>query len=444
MFNNLSEKLDKIFRNLKGQGKLSESNIKEAMRDIRMALLEADVNFKIVKNFIVEVEKRAIGQEVMKSLQPGHQVVKIVNEQLVSLMDNSDVKLNFQTNKLTKIMMVGLQGSGKTTACAKLANFLRKKHGLKPAMIACDIYRPAAIHQLEVLGKQIDVPVISDLNEKNVVKIAEYALNWVGNKNIQLMIFDTAGRLHIDTEMMDEVKRLKDAIKPDYIFFVADAMTGQDAVNVAKEFNGLLDFTGVLLTKLDGDSRGGAALSIKAVTNKPVLFVGIGEKIPDLEPFHPERMASRILGMGDVLSLIEKAQDAIDEKEADKMAERMKKNQFTLSDFLAQLQSIKKMGPLDQILKMIPGINMNSLKDAKIEDGKLKRIEAIIRSMTIQERENPNVINGSRRIRIAKGSGTSVQDVNTLLKQFEMMKTMMKQMTSSKAMKNLKLPFNMK
>ena len=441
MFNNLSEKLDKIFRNLKGQGKLSEGNIKEAMRDIRMALLEADVNFKIVKNFVVEVEKRAIGQEVMKSLQPGHQVVKIVNEQLVSLMDNSSVKIDIQANRLTKIMMVGLQGSGKTTACAKLANHFRKKHSVKPVMIACDVYRPAAIHQLEVLGKQIDVPVISDLNEKNVVKIAEKAINWVGNQNIQLMIFDTAGRLHIDTEMMDEVKRLKNAVKPDYIFFVADAMTGQDAVNVAKEFNELLDFTGVILTKLDGDSRGGAALSIKAVTDKPVLFVGIGEKISDLEAFHPERMASRILGMGDVLSLIEKAQDAIDEQEAEKLAEKMKKNQFTLSDFLSHLQSIKKMGPLDQILKMIPGLNMAQMKDVKIEDDKIKKIEAIIQSMTHKERENPSVINGSRRIRIAKGSATTVTDVNRLLKQFEEMKKMMKQMSSSKAFKNMKMPF---
>ncbi|MCL1826956.1 MAG: signal recognition particle protein [Candidatus Cloacimonetes bacterium] len=441
MFNSLSEKLDKVFKNLKGQGKLSESNIKDAMKDIRLALLEADVNFRIVKNFVTEVEKRAVGQEVMKSLTPGHQVVKIVNDQLVSLMDNSSVKLDIQANKLTKIMMVGLQGSGKTTACAKLANHLRKKNGVKPAMVACDVYRPAAIHQLEVLGKQIDVPVISDTNEKNVVKIAETALKWVGNQNIQLMIFDTAGRLHIDTEMMTEVKKLKNAVKPDYIFFVADAMTGQDAVNVAKEFNELLDFTGVILTKLDGDSRGGAALSIKAVTDKPVLFVGLGEKISDIEAFHPDRMASRILGMGDMLSFIEKAQDAIDDQEAEKMATQLMKNQFTLADFLVQLQNIKKLGPIDQILKMIPGLNIAGLKDAQIEEGKLVKIEAIIRSMTTREREHPQIINGSRRIRIAKGSGTTVQDVNRLLKQFEEMKKMMKQMTSNKALKNLKLPF---
>ena len=441
MFNQLSEKLDKVLRNLKGIGKLTEANIKDSMREIRLALLEADVNFKIVKNFITEVEKRAVGVEVMKSLQPGHQVVKIVHEQLIALMDNSETKIEIHQNKITKILLVGLQGSGKTTACAKLANFYRKKHNVKPLMVACDVYRPAAIHQLEVLGKQLDVPVISDTNEKNVVKIAEKALNHIKNQNIQLVIFDTAGRLHIDTDMMNEVKRLKDFVNPDYIFFVADAMTGQDAVNVAREFHDLLNFTGVILTKLDGDSRGGAALSIKAVTDKPVVYVGVGEKISDIEPFHADRMASRILGMGDVLSLIEKAQDAIDEKEAEKLAEKMKKNQFTLSDFLSQLQQIKKMGPLDQILKMIPGLNQAAMKDVKVDDNQIKRIEAIIRSMTIRERENPGIVNGSRRLRISKGSGTTVTEVNRLLKQFEEMKKMMKQMTSGKAMKNLKLPF---
>ena len=441
MFSNLSEKLDKIFRNIKGMGKLSEKNIADTMREIRMALLEADVNFRIVKNFISEIEKRAVGQEVMKSLQPGHQVVKIVHEQLISLMDNSDVKIDVHNNKLTKIMMVGLQGSGKTTASAKLAYYFRKKNNIKPVMVACDIYRPAAIHQLEVLGKQIDVPVISDLDLKNVIKIAEKALNWVKNQNVQLMIFDTAGRLHIDEGMMNEVQSLKKVIEPDYIFFVADAMTGQDAVTVSKEFNNLLDFTGVILTKLDGDSRGGAALSIKAVTSKPLLYVGIGEKIPDLEVFHADRMASRILGMGDVLSLIEKAQDAINEEEAEKLATKMLKNQFTFNDFLSQLQQIKKLGPLDGILKMVPGINHKAIKDVKIEDNQIKKIEAIIRAMTNKERETPNVINGSRRIRISKGSGTSVQDVNKLLRQFDEMKQMMKKMSSSKALKNMKFPF---
>jgi len=439
MFNALSEKLDKVFRNLKGQGKLSENNIKDALRDIRIALLEADVNFRIVKNFIAEIEKRAIGAEVMKSLQPGQQVVKIVHEQLISLMDNNYVKLDLQPNRLTKIMLVGLQGSGKTTACAKLANHFRKKNNLKPVMIACDIYRPAAILQLETLGKQLDVPVISDLEQKDVGKIAEKALSWVGNQNIQVMIFDTAGRLHIDTEMMDEVKKLKQQIKPDYIFFVVDAMTGQDAVNVAKEFNDLLNFTGVILTKLDGDARGGAALSIKAVTDKPILFAGIGEKISDLEAFHANRMASRILGMGDVLTLIEKAQTAFDEQEAEKLTQKMLKNRFTLSDFLEQLQSIKKMGPLDQILKMIPGIPQMQLKEAEIDPKQIGKVEAIIRSMTTNEREIPSIINGSRRLRIAKGSGTTVTDVNRLLKQFDQMKIMMKQMSSHKAFKNLKL-----
>jgi signal recognition particle subunit SRP54 len=441
MFNKLSENLEKIFKNLKGMGKLSESNIKDSMREIRLALLEADVNFRIVKNFIAEIEKRAVGVEVMKSLQPGHQVVKIVNEQLIALMDNTTTRIDIQSNRLTKIILVGLQGSGKTTACAKLANYYRKKHNVKPAMVACDIYRPAAIHQLEVLGKQLDVPVISDTNQKNVIKIAEQALAWEKNQNVQLMIFDTAGRLHIDTDMMDEVHKLKEYVNPDYIFFVADAMTGQDAVNVAKEFNDLLSFTGVILTKLDGDSRGGAALSIKAVTDKPVLYVGTGEKISDLEPFHADRMASRILGMGDVLSLIEKAQDSINEEEAERLAEKMKKNQFTLEDFLSQLQQIKKMGPLDQILKMIPGINQANMKDVRIEDSQIKKIEAIIRSMTTKERENPGIINGSRRLRISKGSGTTVTEVNRLLKQFDEMKKMMKQMSSSKAFKNMSFPF---
>ncbi|MCB5250845.1 MAG: signal recognition particle protein [Candidatus Cloacimonadales bacterium] len=441
MFNDLSERLNGIFRNLKGKGKLSESNIKDSLKEIRMALLEADVNFRIVKNFIKEIQERALGQEVMKSLEPGQQVVKIVHEQLIALMDNSDFKLDFHNNKLTKIMLVGLQGSGKTTACAKLANYFRKKKNAIPSLVACDVYRPAAIHQLEVLGKQLNVPVISDTNTKDVKKIAKQAMDWTQKNNSSLMIFDTAGRLHIDQDMMKEIKDLKDYVKPDYIFFVADAMTGQDAVNVAKEFNDLLAFDAVILTKLDGDARGGAALSIKAVTDKPVAFVGMGEKISDLEEFFPDRMASRILGMGDVLSLIEKAQDAFDEEQAEKLAKKMKKNQFTLSDFLEQLQSMKKMGPLDQIMKMIPGVNAKMMEQVNFDGKQLAHIEAIIYSMTIKERENPKIINGSRRIRIAKGSGTSVQAVNRLLKQFEQMKSMMKNMNSSKFMKNFKMPF---
>lgn len=441
MFADLSDRLNGIFKTLRGRGKLSESNIEDALKEIRMALLEADVNFRIVKNFIKEIQARALGQEVMKSLEPGQQVVKIVHEQLISLMGNEEFKLDFHNNKLTKIMLVGLQGSGKTTACAKLANYFRKKRSAIPSLVACDVYRPAAIHQLEVLGKQLNVPVISDTTTKDVKKIAKSALEWAQKNSTSLMIFDTAGRLHIDQDMMKEVRELKDYIKPDYIFFVADAMTGQDAVNVAKEFNDLLAFDAVILTKLDGDARGGAALSIKAVTDKPVAFVGVGEKISDLEEFYPDRMASRILGMGDVLSLIEKAQEAFDESEAEKLAKKMKKNQFTFTDFLEQLNSMKKLGPLDQLMKMIPGINQKMMEQVNFDGKQLAHIEAIIKSMTIEEREKPQLINGSRRIRIANGSGTSVQAVNRLLKQFDQMKSMMKNMNASKLMKNFKMPF---
>ncbi len=436
MFSSLSEKLDKVFRNLKGKGYLTEQNIKDSMREIRLALLEADVNFKIVKNFIVEVEKRALGQEVMKSLSPGQQVVKIVHEQLIDLMDTEGFELKVYNNKLTKVMMVGLQGSGKTTACAKLASLYRKK-GIKPMMVACDVYRPAAIDQLKILGKQIDIPVISE-DSKDVIKIADSALNAAFKDMSNLLIFDTAGRLHIDTEMMDEVHRLKNHIKPDYIFFVADAMTGQDAVTVAKEFDDKLSFDAVILTKLDGDARGGAALSIKAVTGKPLAFVGVGEKISDLEIFYPDRMASRILGMGDVLSLIEKAEEAIDAEAEAKLAKKMLKNQFTFNDFLKQLQSIKKMGPLDSIIRMIPGLGSKLPADLKIDDNALKHVEAIIQSMTDKERENPQIINGSRRLRISKGCGRSVMEINRLLRQFEDMKKMMKRFSSGKGMKGMK------
>jgi signal recognition particle subunit SRP54 len=436
MFSSLSEKLDKVFRNLKGKGYLTEQNIKDSMREIRLALLEADVNFKIVKNFIVEVEKRALGQEVMKSLSPGQQVVKIVHEQLIDLMDTDGFELKVYNNKLIKVMMVGLQGSGKTTASAKLASLYRKK-GIKPMMVACDVYRPAAIDQLKILGKQIDIPVISE-DSKDVIKIADSALNAAFKDMSNLLIFDTAGRLHIDTEMMDEVHRLKNHIKPDYIFFVADAMTGQDAVTVAKEFDDKLSFDAVILTKLDGDARGGAALSIKAVTGKPLAFVGVGEKISDLEIFYPDRMASRILGMGDVLSLIEKAEEAIDAEAEAKLAKKMLKNQFTFNDFLKQLQSIKKMGPLDSIIRMIPGLGSKLPADLKIDDNALKHVEAIIQSMTDKERENPQIINGSRRLRISKGCGRSVMEINRLLRQFEDMKKMMKRFSSGKGMKGIK------
>jgi len=435
MFSSLSDRLDKIFRNLKGRGYLTEDNIKASMREIRMALLEADVNFKIVKNFITEIESRALGAEVMKSLSPGQQVVKIVYEQLVHLMDTGGFELKVYNNKLTKVMLVGLQGSGKTTACAKLASFYRKK-GIKPLMAACDVYRPAAIDQLKILGKQIDIPVVSE-DTKDVIKIADAALAYANKDFSNLLIFDTAGRLHIDEVMMDEVARLKAHVKPDYIFFVADAMTGQDAVNVASEFHKKLAFDAVILTKLDGDARGGAALSIKAVTDCPVAFVGVGEKISDLEVFYPDRMASRILGMGDVLSLIEKAEEAIDQEEEEKLARKMLKNQFTLNDFLKQLQSIKKMGSLESIVRMIPGLGHKLPADLKIDDKALKHVEAIIQSMTDREREKPEIINGNRRLRISKGCGRSVMEVNRMLRQFEDMKKMMKKMSTPQGMKQL-------
>ncbi|MCK9556688.1 MAG: signal recognition particle protein [Candidatus Cloacimonetes bacterium] len=435
MFSSLSERLDSIFRNLKGSGYLTEQNIKDSMREIRLALLEADVNFKIVKKFIAEVESRAVGAEVMKSLTPGQQIVKIVHEQLIALMDTEGFEMKVYNNKLTKIMMVGLQGSGKTTACAKLAAMYRKK-GIKPMMVACDVYRPAAIEQLKVLGRQIDIPVVAD-ESKDVLVIAEKALKEAYTAFTNLLIFDTAGRLHIDEEMMNEVARLKDHVKPDYIFFVADAMTGQDAVTVANEFYDKLKFDGVILTKLDGDARGGAALSIKAVTGRPLAFMGTGEKIPDLEVFHADRMASRILGMGDVLSLIEKAEESLNAAEEEKLARKMLKNQFTLNDFLKQLQSIKKMGPLESIIKMIPGIGSKLPADLKIDDNALKHVEAIIQSMTNMEREKPEILNGSRRLRISKGCGRPVMEVNRLMRQFEDMKKMMKKMNSPKGMKQL-------
>jgi len=435
MFENLSERLDKIFRNLRGKGYLTEDNIKAGLREVRLALLEADVNFKIVKNFIAEVEKRALGVEVMKSLTPGQQVVKIVYEQLVNLMDTEGFQFKVYNNRLTKVMLVGLQGSGKTTACAKLAAFYRKK-SIKPMLVACDIYRPAAIDQLKILGKQIGIPVISE-DTKNVLKIADSALAQANKEMVNLLIFDTAGRLHIDETMMEEAATLKTHIKPDYIFFVADATTGQDAVTIAKEFYAKLAFDAVILTKLDGDARGGAALSIKAVTGKPVAFIGIGEKISDLEIFYPDRMASRILGMGDVLTLIEKAEEAMDMEAEEKLARKMLKNQFTLNDFLKQLQSIKKMGSLESIMRMIPGLGRKLPADLKIDDKQLKHIEAIIQSMTEKEREHPDIINGSRRLRIAKGCGLSVTEVNRLLRQFEDMKKMLKKVNTPQGRKQL-------
>ncbi len=430
MFGDLAERLEKVFKSLRGRGVLTEQNVKDSLREIRMALLEADVNFKIVKNFVLEIEKRALGQDVLKSLTPGQQVVKIVHEQLIDLMETGTFKVQIHDNKLTKILLVGLQGSGKTTACAKLAQFFRKKT-IKPMLVACDVYRPAAIHQLQILGKQLDIPVVTD-DTKDVLRIADKALKEAERESINLCIFDTAGRLHIDEDMMKEVENLKRFVKPDYTFFVADAMTGQDAVNVAREFNERVSFDGVILTKMDGDARGGAALSIKAVTEKPIVFIGVGEKIGDLEEFHADRMASRIMGMGDVLSLIERAEANFDQEEAEKLSKRLKKNQFTFTDFLAQLQQMKKMGPLDQLIKMIPGLSPKMMGDVKIDDKELKHVEAIIYSMTEKERENPDIINGARRLRIAKGSGRTVQEINRLLRQFEQMKKMLKGFNSGK------------
>ncbi|MCB5230191.1 MAG: signal recognition particle protein [Candidatus Cloacimonas sp.] len=430
MLNDLTQRMEQIIKRLKGEGKLSEENIKETLREIRRALLEADVNFKVVKDFVNTVQEKAIGAEVMKSLTPGQQLVKIVHQELIELMGSEKIDYKIYDNRITKIMVVGLQGSGKTTFCVKLANYLRKKNA-KPVLAACDIYRPAAVDQLKSLGKQLDIPVIHDDSNK-VNLIADKALDYADKNFKNLIILDTAGRMHLDQEMMEEVVKLKEQVKPDYIFFVADSMTGQDAVNVAAEFNRQLEFTGVVLTKMDGDTRGGAALSIKAVTNKPILFVGTGEKPSDLEEFHSERMASRILGMGDILSLIEKAEAAIDMEQAEKMQQRLKKNLFTLNDFYDQLQQIKKMGPLDQILKMIPGVNSKVLSQVDVSDKDTARIEAIISSMTMKERENPTIINGSRRRRIAAGSGTDIQSVNRLLKQYDQMKNMIKQMNQGK------------
>ena len=438
MFKSLTERFDGIFKKLRGQGKLTEKNIQDSLREIRRALLEADVNFKIVKNFINEISKRAVGQEVMKSLTPGHQVVKIVHEQLIHLMGTKNFEVKLPDNRLNKVILVGLQGSGKTTTCSKLANYYRKK-SLRPSLVACDIYRPAAVHQLEVLGNQLNIPVFSDIKSKNVIKIAKKALNEAEKGFSNFLIFDTAGRLHIDTKLMKELRDLKKLIKPDYIFFVADAMTGQDAVNVAKEFNNQLEFDGVILTKMDSDARGGAALSIKAVTDKPIVFVGTGEKTTDFEEFHPDRMANRILGMGDVLTLIEKAEETMNLKEAEKLAQKLKKNQFTFTDFLNQLHQIQNMGPIDQLVGMIPG--MSKMKNMQVDEKNIKHIEAIIFSMTPREREKPIIINGSRRYRIAKGSGTSIQEVNRLLKQFDQMKKMMRKFKNPKFMKGLKLPF---
>lgn len=445
VFEGLAEKLQDTFRKLRGKGKLVEADVNEAMREIRLALLEADVNFKVVKDFVSRVKERAVGQEVLQSLTPGQQVVKIVYEEMTSLMGGAQSRLQISSKPPTIIMLVGLQGSGKTTTCGKLANLLRKQ-GRRPLLVAADIYRPAAIKQLQVLGAQLDIPVFS-MGQSNPVDIARGSLEFAFSHNRDLVIIDTAGRLHINQELMDELKAIQDNVQPHEILLVVDSMTGQDAVNVAQSFHEQLKLDGLVLTKLDGDTRGGAALSVKAVTGCPIKFIGVGEKLDALEPFFPDRMASRILGMGDVLSLIEKAQSNLDLAKARELEQKIRKQQFTLEDFLEQLSQIKSMGTLDQILGMIPGLGgARELKKLQkdLDPRELVKVEAMINSMTPEERRHPEVINGSRRKRIALGSGTRVQDVNRLLKQFEDIRKMMKQLTeagSGKKKKGLKLPF---
>ena len=439
-FENLGDKLQGIFKRLRGKGKLTEKDIKEAMREVKLALLEADVNFKVVKSFVATVSEKAVGQEILESLTPAQQIIKIVRDEMIALMGSENERLIYAKNPPTVYMMCGLQGAGKTTASGKLALHLRKTQGKRPLMVACDVQRPAAIKQLQVLGSQIDVPVFTIEGEKNPVAIAKAAVSHARQHGNDPVIIDTAGRLHIDEVLMEELQNIKAETSPDEILLVVDAMTGQDAVNVAEHFNSQLDITGVILSKLDGDTRGGAAISVKAITGKAIKFSSIGEKLSDLEPFYPDRMASRILGMGDVMTLIDKAQEAFDEKEAAELELKIKKQSFDLEDFLQQLQQIKKMGPLSQLMGMIPGVDKKMLDSVDMEDGekRMKRIEAIIRSMTPEERQKPQIINANRKIRIAKGSGTRVQDVNTLLKQFDQMKQMMKQFTNPKQQRMLK------
>lgn len=440
-FEGLTSKLQSAFKKLKNKGKLTEKDVKEAMREVKMALLEADVNYKVVKDFIKSVSERAVGIEVMESLTPGQQVIKIVNEELIGLMGKTESKLNTTSNPPTVIMFVGLQGAGKTTMAGKLALHL-KKHNKRPLLAAGDIYRPAAIKQLQVLGTQIDVPVFTLGDKVNPVDIAKGAIEQAKKMANDYVIIDTAGRLHIDEELMNELKNIKNSVTPNEIMLVVDSMTGQDAVNVAEQFNNLLDITGVILTKLDGDTRGGAAISVRAVTGKPIKFVGTGEKLTDLEVFYPDRMASRILGMGDVLSLIEKAQEAFDEKKAEELQKKLMHDGLTLEDFLEQMQQMKKMGPLKDLMKMIPGLDSSKLGDIEIDEKELAHVEAIIKSMTPEERRNPSIINASRKKRIAKGSGTKIQDVNQLLSRFEQSRKMMKQFGDmGKNMKKGKMKF---
>ncbi|MBO5354790.1 MAG: signal recognition particle protein [Clostridia bacterium] len=426
MFENLSEKLSNAFKFFRNKGKLTEADIKAGMREIKLALLEADVNFKVVRDFVKMVSERAVGAEVLESLLPAQQIVKIVNEEMIRLMGQTQAKLTIAPKPPTVVMMVGLQGAGKTTHAGKLAG-MYKKQGKKPLLVACDVYRPAAIKQLQILGEKLDIPVFTLGEKEKPVKIAKEGLKHAEKMGYDMVFIDTAGRLHIDEELMGELQDIKKAVDPTEILLTVDAMIGQDAVTVAEHFNGQLDVTGVILTKLDGDTRGGAALSVRHVTGKPIKFVGVGEKIDAIEPFYPDRMASRILGMGDVLSLIEKAEQAYDEKQAAALEKKMREATFTLDDYLDQFAQLKKMGNIESLLGMMPGVNASALKDAKIDEKQMARTEAIIKSMTKKEREKPDIIGASRKQRIARGSGTTVEDVNKLLKQFEQVRKMMKQ-----------------
>ena len=435
MFENLSDKIEKAFKNLKGQGQITEINVAETLKEVRRALLDADVNFKTAKDFTTTVKEKALGRDVLTSVSPGQLLVKITHEELTELMGGQKSDINLSGNPAV-ILMSGLQGSGKTTFSGKLANYLKTKKGKNPLLVACDIYRPAAIDQLHVVGGQIGVEVFSDRDNKNPVDIAQKAITYAKQKSFNVVIIDTAGRLAVDEQMMAEIEQVKKAINPSETLFVVDAMTGQDAVNTAKAFNERINFDGVVLTKLDGDTRGGAALTIKSEVNKPIKFVGTGEKMDALDVFYPERMADRILGMGDVVSLVERAQEQFSEEEARKLSKKIAKNQFTLTDFYSQIQQIKKMGNMKDLVGMIPGMG-KMMKDVEIGDDAFKSTEAIIQSMTLTERENPSILNGNRRKRIAMGSGTTIQDVNKLIKQFEDMQKMMKMMNNKGAMANM-------
>ena len=443
MFGGLTEKLSNAFKKFKNKGKLTEADVKEGMREVKLALLEADVNFKVVKDFVKSVTERAVGEQVLESLVPAQQIIKIVNEELIKLMGGESPKINISPKPPTIIMMVGLQGAGKTTHAGKIANMYKQK-GKNPLLVACDVYRPAAIDQLHIVGESVNVPVFSMGSKISPVEIAKAGVQHAKKNGHDMVLIDTAGRLHIDEALMAELVKIKESTEPTEILLTVDAMTGQDAVNVAKTFNDLLDITGVVMTKMDGDTRGGAALSVKYITGKPIKFIGTGEKMDAIELFHPDRIASRILGMGDVLSLIEKAEAAFDEKNAREMEKKFREQTFSLEDFLEQLYQLKKMGNLDQIIGMMPGVKAGSLKDAQVDESQMKRIEAIILSMTREERLRPETINGSRRKRIAKGSGTSVEEVNKLLRQFDQMKKLMKQFSKPGKLRGfggMKMPF---